>query len=125
MSDEIKGKFYSLEELKRTIDCYDGYLDNEEVYYFIGALRFAYDYITNLQEEIKTIKNCYMSLAKICEKRLERYLDYKSRNEKAIEYIKETDTFQIVHCVDKFAEVLRNKTKEDLLNILTGGDNNG
>ena len=52
MNNEMKEhnkNFYSLEELKRTIDCYDGYLDNEEVYYFIGALRFAYDCITDLQ----------------------------------------------------------------------------
>ncbi len=52
--------YYSLEELKRARDCYEGYQDGEEVYYFVGALRYACDEIERLKNiliEIKEIIN--------------------------------------------------------------------
>lgn len=48
---EHNKKFYSLEELKRTRDNLEGYLDNEEVYYFVGTIRYACDEIERLQRE--------------------------------------------------------------------------
>ena len=45
---EHNKNFYSLEELKRTKDSLEGYLDNEEVYYFVGAIRYACDEIERL-----------------------------------------------------------------------------
>ena len=52
---EHNKNFYSLEELKRTRDSLEGYLDNEEVYYFVGTLRYACDEIERLNNEIKTL----------------------------------------------------------------------
>lgn len=49
--------FYSLEELKRTIDCYEDYQDGEEVYYFVGALRYACDEIERLNNIINELEN--------------------------------------------------------------------
>ena len=43
--------YYSLEELKRVRDCYEGYQDGEEVYYFVGTLRYACDEIKRLNKE--------------------------------------------------------------------------
>lgn len=149
MKDEIKEKFYSLEELKRTIDCYDGYLDNEEVYYFIGALRFAYDYITNLQEELKSanesitwysnrfkaVERDNRKLKEIVEnlttmtvngdrkqiKNTAQYkLDiYKSRNEKAIRYIERCRDYH--RDIHKEERIFLDEITS-LLMILNGGD---
>ena len=48
--------YYSLEELKRARDCYEGYQDGEEVYYFVGALRYACDEIERLNNIIKEVR---------------------------------------------------------------------
>lgn len=141
MKDEIKEKFYSLEELKRTIDCYDGYLDNEEVYYYIGALRFAYDYITNLQtieqqysailsenaelenkltnlqEENKKIKN-KLEDEKKNYKRITTYLQEEIRRKDNIIYDLEDFIKEIMKATNKkiisveTAEIIYNKLKD-------------
>ena len=54
---EHNKNFYSLEELKRTRDSLEGYLDNEEVYYFVGAIRYACDEIERLNNKLKDIKS--------------------------------------------------------------------
>jgi len=76
---EYNENFYSLEELKRARDCYDGYQDGEEVFYFVGALRYACDEIDRLKnnwEELKQIiKNykytntchCYSCNKELCD----------------------------------------------------------
>ena len=61
--------YYSLEELKRARDCYEGYQDGEEVYYFVGALRYACDEIERLNKENK-------ELEKVCARK-SRYIDKK------------------------------------------------
>lgn len=50
---ERNKNFYSLEELKRVRDCYEGYQDGEEVFYFVSALRYACDEIERLNSIIK------------------------------------------------------------------------
>ena len=59
---EHNKNFYSLEELKRTRDSLEGYLDNEEVYYFVGTLRYACD-------EIERLKNIINELEKWLDKK--------------------------------------------------------
>ena len=89
--------FYSLEELKRTRDCYDGYLDNEEVYYFVGAIRYACDEIERLNNIIN----------------------------KAIEYINENGITNITWLGDnvKKKELFKgNASLYELLEILKGSD---
>ena len=46
-------------------------------------VKILLDYITNLQQEYETLKSYYMNMVRISNKRLDRYLDYKSRCEKA------------------------------------------
>ena len=53
---EHNKNFYSLEELKRTKDSLEGYLDNEEVYYFVGAIRYACDEIERLNNIITELE---------------------------------------------------------------------
>lgn len=53
---EHNKNFYSLEELKRTRDNLEGYLDNEEVYYFVGAIRYACDEIERLNNIINELE---------------------------------------------------------------------
>ena len=53
---EHNKNFYSLEELERTRDSLKGYLDNEEVYYFVGAIRYACNEIERLNKELENLK---------------------------------------------------------------------
>ena len=55
MSEHDKN-FYSLEELQRTRDNLEGYLDGEEVYYFVGTIRYAYDEIERLNNIINELE---------------------------------------------------------------------
>lgn len=48
------------------------------------------DYINNLQEENKELKDYLKIMEKSKDDNLNRFLDYKQRNEKAIEYIEKT-----------------------------------
>lgn len=49
---EHNTNFYSLENIKETLKSCEDFLDGEEVYYHIGALRFAYDEIERLNNII-------------------------------------------------------------------------
>ncbi|MBR3117573.1 MAG: hypothetical protein IKL65_00510 [Bacilli bacterium] len=68
---EHNKNFYSLEELKRTRDNLEGYLDNEEVYYFVGAIRYACDEIERLNNIIKRLEtdlyNMYITFGEFSE----------------------------------------------------------
>ena len=48
--------------------------------------------------------------------------ELQERIDKAIEYIENTDTFQIIHTTTPIAEKLRDKTKKEMLEILKGED---
>ena len=59
---EHNTNFYSLENIKETLESCKDFLDGEEVYYQIGALRYAYDEIERLNYKIKSIVYmCYES----------------------------------------------------------------
>ena len=73
------------------------------------------DYITNLQEENK---NLHIQLEDKANEQIKTmYLEYKQRNEKAIQYINAGKTFDFID-VGKVV----NKIQNDLLNILQGED---
>ena len=129
MKDEIKK---ILENVKK---CCDITKDQSFTVYQRQDILALLDYITNLQEENERLKenmkikdNTILinynkdtkeytldrkNYYKI-NKRLNERLDYKSRNEKAVEFIKENDGYAIS----------RNYYDNKLLNILNGGDKN-
>lgn len=88
------------------------------------------NYITNLQKENETNKNyCdfykdmsdkWKNLSDVYKK---NYKDYKSRNEKAIEYIERRNFNNAEILIDMGSEYTYDYDfKEELLNILNGGD---
>ena len=72
------------------------------------------DYITNLQEENRILKENAEHNDKVVDKAKWNEMIYKSRNEKAIEYIKQQD-------MKYYGAVVENKMKI-ILNILQGED---
>ena len=141
MSEHDK-TYYSLEELKRARDCYEGYQDKEEVYYFVGALRYACDEIERLNKENKELnKICARKSHYIDKKDLEigrlkemklhtekyasemedKYILEKSKNDKAIEYIEnylcsdeyiQSDINSIANAFVKLVDILKGFNKE-------------
>ena len=73
------------------------------------------DYITNLQQENERLKEYYNLIVKVNEKNIDRYCDYYSRCEKAIEYMKKNEFINI----NNYWEVV--EFYQDLLNILQNG----
>lgn len=81
--------FYSIQEVERCLKSTEEFEDGEQLFYFIGALRYVYD-------ENKKLKECYCNRTD-CSGRLkdskkynsvyQEKEDYKSRFEKTIEYI--------------------------------------
>lgn len=53
---EHNTNFYSLENIKETLKSCEDFLDGEEVYYHIGALRFAYNEIERLNNIIDELE---------------------------------------------------------------------
>lgn len=54
---EHNTNFYSLENIKETLESCKDFLDGEEVYYHIGALRYAYEEIERLNNIIYELEN--------------------------------------------------------------------
>lgn len=50
---EITKEFNSLEEVERTLETTKEFLDNEQVYIFIGALRFIYKENQQLKSQLQ------------------------------------------------------------------------
>ena len=105
MKDEIKEKIDDIfwEVKKHPMD--SDYLVKKE------EMELLLDYITNLQEEIERQSKAQV----ILDNQIAEMYDYKTRNEKAIEHIKQNiknDTFTEWYDGDF----------EELLNILQGGD---
>lgn len=109
-----------------------------ELYYDGKDIKALLDYITNLQVENERLKqklNCkeyfsstmpenteFVILTKQNYDRQQKdieleLIDYKIRNEKAVEYIKKGKTFETINV----GQVV-NKLQNDLLNILEGSD---
>ena len=74
--------------------------------------------ITNLQQENERLKEYYDLIVEFNEKNLDRFCDYKSRCEKAIEYIEEM-LYPIGTCVN--GSDLPYDSIESILNILQNG----
>lgn len=53
---EHNTNFYSLENIKKTLESCKDFLDGEEVYYHIGALRYAYEEIERLNNIIEELE---------------------------------------------------------------------
>ena len=68
--------------------------------------------ITNLDKENEDLKNYLKIMERARDTNINRFLDYKQRNEKAIDYIDSND----------FIYDRQYKKKDKLENILTGGD---
>ena len=106
MKDEIKE---ILKKIKSVSD-FDDYVD------FVGTeFKPLLDYITNLQIERNDYKDRFNLMVKFRDKALARELMYKSRIDKATEYIKEHQR------KDKFLNLNEWQTRY-LLNILEGSD---
>lgn len=103
MNEEHNKNFYSLEELKRARDCYKDYQDGEEVYYFVGALRYACNEIDKLTFESTKWES--------------KFYDEAKKVDKAIEYIKFNATSNYFD-----AEKNMFRREIDLLEILCGSD---
>ena len=84
-----------------------------------GQINLVLDLMSSQFEE-KEMKDLISEIKKLINENIE----LKDRINSAINYIEKTDTFQIVHSTDELAEMLREKTIKDLLNILKGSDNN-
>lgn len=80
--NEHNTNFYSLENIKETLESCKDFLDGEEVYYHIGTLRYAYEEIERLRNEIKKISEQHIYT-------LDKLIETQTRIEKTIEYIKE------------------------------------
>ena len=111
MNNEIK--FDHFENINELLEHIDLWHEEEDIYYErwfgLNDLKKLKDYITNLQEELKSIKSNY----KIQLEYDEELEDYKSRNEKAIEIIK---TYS--NMLDTRGVLLYS----NLLNVLQGSD---
>ena len=103
MNDEIK--FDHFENINELLEHIDLWYEEEDIYYErwfgLNDLKKLKDYITNLQEE--------------------KY-DYKSRNEKAIEYV-ESNVIQIkLNKAGTVTTVSEKFDKDEFLDILQGSD---
>ena len=56
MNREHNTHFYSLEETKRILETTKEFEDGEQIYYFIGVLRYLYDELNKQKEVLDKIK---------------------------------------------------------------------
>ena len=110
---EHNENFYSLEELKRERDCYEGYKDGEEVFYFVGALRYACDEIERLNKKSEILEENNKLLI---QQKSQLYEDLDvayDRIDKAIGYLKSKEWA---------IDYEKSSCRTHLLEILKGGD---
>lgn len=91
-----------------------------------GQINLLLDYITNLQQENERLQEDYNKAMDLVDKGVENSYkllkDYKSRCEKAIEYIKSVDE-DILNSMFLDESYISNYGAVELLNILQNGDN--
>lgn len=63
MSEHNKN-FYSLKEVERCLEASKEFQDGEEIYYFIGALRYVYDENKQLKSQLQQKENIIKELKK-------------------------------------------------------------
>ena len=76
----------------------------------------AVDKITNLQEEIKRQSKAQV----ILDNQIAEMYDYKTRNEKAVEYMNDPDNFLCINVEEQGRVLMDEDSQNDLLNILQG-----
>lgn len=109
MNDEIK------EILDNIKNKYEDYYVQDIV--SGNDLKQLLDYITNLQQENERLKENNLDMQEEMARTWQKCDDYKSRCEKAIEYIKNCEIVD----KDKRYPLLEEQFGEDLLNILQNG----
>ena len=109
-------------EIKEILDFLEGIVNekyampSEQELLNEKEIKILLDYITNLQEENEKL---YIQLEDKANEQIKTmYLEYKSRNEKAIEKIKKIQENAIKYGANHDAIIC-----QDLLNILQGEDN--
>ena len=113
MKDEIKE--IKINKSNKSIT----FINNGIAFSQFGVADEILDLITNLQEIEKEHKNCTRKhWQQKCAEHCANEMIYKSRNEKAIEYIKENACW----CGESCCDDLIYFECDELLNILTGGD---
>lgn len=76
--NDITKEFNSLEEVERTLESTKDFSDNEQVYIFIGALRFIYNENQKLKE---SEKNTYETSQEMLKEYVEENKHLKEQNE--------------------------------------------
>ena len=111
-----------LEDIKRHLDYVE---ETKQVSIRDNEIKAMYDYIINLQEEVKfteDYKDAYETTI-IANKMLdEKYKDYKARIDKAIEKLKTLMPICIMPNNTLIHGTEKAKTIEETLNILQGSD---
>ena len=121
MKDEIKEILNGFKEIldnpTTTDECYDGRIIEIDRSYDLDLdeIKVLLDYITNLQEENERLEISLLAQEELSMNEYYKANNYKSRIDKAIEYIKEWQSFP--HTNGSTHNELKN-----LLNILTGGN---
>lgn len=117
MKDEIKE---ILDKWKCYIELTKKFTTNEYEMLRVEDINKILDYITNLQEENEYSDYCNKKLReKITnlEYKITTLEDYKTRNEKAIKYIKSTQLYGM-----RSGKTLYSKVMKEVINILQGSD---
>lgn len=89
--------FYSIQEVERCLKSTEDFEDGEQLFYFIGALRYVYDENKKKDKEIERLNNKIkeQNLLLIEFQDMEQKVDiYKSRCEKANDFIDNYDVFK-------------------------------
>ena len=133
MNEEIKEILEEISNDENYSNFIDGQSGGAKYYLLLEKIegKQLVNYITNLQkenqklkEDIDAIKLFHFDLVNMHENLIEKYLDYKSRNEKAIEYIENNKDKEIATYGGDYdyETCLFKEDIDDLLNILQGGD---
>lgn len=67
--------FYSIQEVERCLKSTEEFEDGEQLYYFIGALRYVYDENKKKDKEIERLNNIIKSLFDYCKEQQEKSFD--------------------------------------------------
>ncbi len=97
---EYNKNFYSLEEVERCLEASKEFQDGEEIYYFIGALRYVYNENKQLKSQLQQKDN----IIKEVKEYLYKHSQYNDGD--GIHYIKEDE-----YCVDYLLDIIDKENK--------------
>ena len=113
MKDEIKEILNRLDFNEWEVDLYKVPITWSELY----NIR---DYITNLEQEYEELIDYLNIMVRANNNNMNRFLDYKSRIDKAIDYITSEESINTFTTIESREQWL--KVNKQILNILTGDD---